>query len=419
MNIVAPELRIADFDDPSFDPYATFDKIGGLGDLDDPFPRIHKLAAEGPVKKGDLREEFGLPAFPIWSQFPSYMLFGYETITKAYMNASAFSNGIMQALYADTFGLSINGMDAPEHGRYRALFQQAFMPRTVAQWGAHLVPEVINRVIDRFADRGRADLVSEFTIHYPFDVVYAQLGLPESEAEVFQKLAVGTMCLIADPEHAIEASRKMGVYLQTLLDERRLGDGDDLISLLARAEVQGERLPDEIAVSFLRQLLNAAGDTTYRSTGAMMVGLLTNPDQLAAVTADRSLVPQVVEETLRWDGPLTLLTRQTTKEVVIGGTVIPAGAKIDMVQGSANRDPKRYENPDKFDIFRPLRRNVAFAFGPHICLGQHLARLEMERALNTLLDRLPNLRLDPDYPAPKIVGLNSRAPLEVRVLFDA
>ena len=419
MTAAAKVARIEDFDDPHFDPFGVFDRAGGLMEVDDPFPRLHQLAARGAVQKGALREQFGLAPFGLFADLPSYMIFGYDAVTAAYADAEAFSNGIMQRLYADSFGLSINGMDAPEHPRYRRLFMQAFLPRTIAEWGAELVPRVVNRIIDRFAARGRAELVSEFTVHYPFDIIYAQLGLPAEDAEVFHKLSVGLMCIMLDAPHALEASQKMGAYLQGLLDARRDAGGDDLVALLGRAEVEGERLPDDIAVSFLRQLLNAAGDTTYRSTGAMLTGLLNNPDQLAAVAADRSLVRQTVEEALRWDGPLTFLPRQTTRDVELAGATIPAGAKVDMVQGTANRDPDRYPEPDRFDIFRPPQRHVAFAYGPHVCLGQHLAKMEMERALNALLDRLPNLRLDLDHPPPAVVGLNSRAPRALHVRFDA
>jgi cytochrome P450 len=309
-------------------------------------------------------------------------------------------------------------MDAPEHPRYRRLFQKAFMPQTVSQWGNELVPRVLCGIIDQFAHRGRAELVSEFTLKYPFHVIYAQLDLPVRELEVFHRLAAGLMCIMVDYPHALQASRNMGDYFQLLLKERREQLGADLISLLAHAEIDGERLPDEVAVSFLRQLMNAAGDTTYRSTGSLLAGLLTNTEQLDAVCKDRTLIPRAVEEALRWDGPLTVLTRQATRDVTLDGVEIAAGTKIDVVAGSANRDPVRFADPDRFDIFRPQTRNMAFAFGPHVCLGQHLARLEMSRALNSLLDRLPNLRLDPDYPPPQVAGLNSRAPRAIHVLFD-
>src|SRR5512139_1030366 len=123
--------RISDFDDPDFDPFRTFDKAAGLFEVVDPWPRFHELAARGPVQNGSLREEFGLEEFSLWSDLPSYMVFGAEAVTKAYLKAPTFSNEILMRVYTDSFGASINGMDAPEHTRYRRLFQQAFMPAQV------------------------------------------------------------------------------------------------------------------------------------------------------------------------------------------------------------------------------------------------------------------------------------------------
>lgn len=417
-SMTAPR-QIADFDDPSFDPVATFEKVAARAEIEDPYPELHRLALRGAVQPGDVREQLGLAPYEVWGGVPSYMVFGYEAVTSIYLDTAHVSNDIMNRVYAGSFGASINGMDGPEHLRYRALFQQAFTPRTIAQWSAHLVPRVVNRLIDGFVERGKAELMSEFIFHYPFDVIYSQLDLPPGDRAVFQKLSIGLMCLFMNPARAVEASRKMGDYLQALLEERREAGTNDLIGMLGRAEINGERLPDDVVVSFFRQLLNAAGDTTTSSTGSLMVGLLTHPDQLAAVVADRSLIPQAIEETLRWEGPLTVLTRQARGNAALMGVTVPAGAKLDMVQATANRDPSRYENPDVFNIFRQSKRHVAFAYGPHVCLGQHLAKMEMERALNALLDRLPNLRLDPDYPPPTVVGLNARAPRTVHVRFDA
>jgi cytochrome P450 len=287
--------RIRSYDDPRFDPFATFDRAQGFREVDDPFPTIHALHARATVHRGDLRESFGLQPFALWADLPSVMVFGHDLVTRVYADGGTFSNAIMQRLYDHSFGNSINGMDAPDHPRFRRLFQKAFMPATVAKWGGELVPRVISGIIDEFATRGRAELVSEFTVKYPFHVIYGQLELPLEELEVFHQLAVGLMCIMIDFDHAAEASRKMGEYFQTLLEERRSGAGEDLIGMLARAEIDGERLPDDVAVSFLRQLMNAAGDTTYRSTGSLLVGLLTHPEQLDAVRRDRTLVPQAVE----------------------------------------------------------------------------------------------------------------------------
>ncbi|MFL6681925.1 MAG: cytochrome P450 [Burkholderiaceae bacterium] len=210
----------------------------------------------------------------------------------------------------------------------------------------------------------------------------------------------------------------MGIYFKALLDERRRHPGDDLVSALAQAEVDGEHLPEEILISFLRQLVNAGGDTTYRATSVLLAGLLGNPAQLDAVRQDRSLIPQAIEEALRWDGPVLVATRTPTVDVELGGMMLPAGACLSVATGSANRDPSRFEDPDRFDIFRDRRhRHFAFASGPHVCIGQHLARVEMTRALNALLDRLPDLRLDADLPAPRIHGIMMRVPKHLHVRF--
>ena len=157
-------LRIRDYDDPSFDAFRTFDAAQGLGEVDDPYPTIHHLHRQGSVQRGDLRDKCGLHPFDLWAELPSVMVMGYEMVERVYGDAAAFSNAIMQRIYSSSFGQSINGMDAPEHPRYRRLFQRAFMPQTVAQWGKELVPRVVDGLIARFATRGSAELVSEFTI---------------------------------------------------------------------------------------------------------------------------------------------------------------------------------------------------------------------------------------------------------------
>ena len=419
-------IRIADFDDPDFDPFAAIDQIQGFDDVVDPYPQFRAMLEQGTVQKGDLRVAFGMPTFPIWDKFPSYLVFGYEATSAAFSDAPSFSNSVMKLFYDDSFGESIDGMDGAEHMRYRRYFQKAFLPQNVARWGKELVPGVMSSLIDDFAHEGKAELVGAFTSLFPFYVIYGQLRMPLEERFVFQKLAVGLTIAGTDPTHSREAHNKMGEYFSALLEERRRSqtdaapdyDGEDLVTTLATAEIDGERLPNEIAVSFLRQLMAAAGDTTYRVAGSLLAGLLTHPEQLEAVRSDRSLVPKAVEEALRWEPPILVQNRLTTRDVTIDGVNIPGGSKVDIILGTANRDPAKFSNPDAFDIFRKPERHFAFAYGAHVCIGQHLARLELHHALNALLDRLPNLRLDPDYPAPRVLGLNSRSPVELRVLFD-
>jgi cytochrome P450 len=200
---------LEDYTDKNFDPYVTFDRMSGAEDVTDIWPRLHELEGNGAVQKGDARAAFGVPPFPFWTHLPSYMLFGYDNVSKAFFDGATFSSTIMMSIYTGTFGASINGMDAPEHMRYRRLFQRAFLPGTVAKWGAELVPKVVDRLIDRFIHKGNAELVQDFTIHYP--------------------------CVGIDPEHAMEGSRKLGVYLEALLKARGEAGTDDLIGMLARA----------------------------------------------------------------------------------------------------------------------------------------------------------------------------------------
>lgn len=412
-------LRIRDYDDASFDPFTTFDVSQGSDAVADPYPQLHALREQrGRVFAGDVREPFGAPMIPLFKDLPSFTVMGYDEVNEVLHDTTTYSNATYAPIMLPTFGRVLPVMDAPEHPRYRRLFQKAFLPGPVSKWGETLVPRVVNRFIDGFAGRGHAELVSEFTAHYPFHFIYGQLELPEDELTIFHKLTVGLMCITTDYLHAVEASQKMGAYFQVLIEERRSAGGDDLVSLLASAEVDGERLPDDIIMSFLRILMNAGGDTTYRGTSNLLVGLLSNPDQLDAVRRDRALIPAAIDESLRWNCPVMISTRTPTQDVRLGGVDIPKGAKLDVVLGAANRDPEKYENPDRFDITRKGPRHMTFAAGAHVCIGQHLAKLEMTRALNALLDRLPNLRLNPDRPAPQIRGLGMRAPEAIHVLFD-
>ena len=409
--------RIVDFDDASFNPFIS-DEVA-FGDIEDPYSVLADLRAQkGAVIEGDYRNLFSPYPDLTLQDFQHYIVLGYDEVLQVLNDAETFTNKAFQFNLGKSFGRSISTMDAPEHQRYRRIFQKAFLPQVVAQWGETLVDPVVDRLLSRFELRGHADLVQEFTLYYPFHIIYQQLGLPEADIATFHKLAIAQSIIAIDYEHGVEAGRKLGDYFRGMLAERRLNPGNDLVSLLAQSEVEGETLPEEILVSFLRQLINAGGDTTYRATSNLLVGLLSNPEQLDAVRNDRSLVPAAIEEALRWEGPVGMTWRMCAKDTELGGVKIPAGSVIDLVQGAASRDPAKFPAANNFDIHRSRAvRHFGFAGGPHICIGQHLARVEMTRALNALLDRLPNLRLDPQQPAPQIRGFMMRVPKHIHVRF--
>ena len=408
--------RIQDFDDASYDPFVSDDAAFGV--CADPYAQLAEWREQGPVHKMDYRSAMGLYPDVTMADLEHYLVLGYDAVEKIFLDPVTYSNKTYARNLGISFGRSVSTMDAPEHSRFRKIFQKAFLPNVVAKWGDTLVDPVVQGLMDQFVARGKADLVQEFTHHYPFHIIYRQLNLPPEDVKTFHKLAIAQTVVMYDVPHGTEASRKLGVYFKDLLEERRRNPGDDLVSLLALAEADGEQLPEEILISFLRQLVNAGGDTTYRATSVLLTGLLSNPDQLDAVRQDRTLIVQAIEEALRWDGPVLIATRTPTVDTELCGVQIPAGACLSVASGSANRDPSRFENPDKFDIFRKKQRNFGFAFGPHVCIGQHLARIEMTRALNAILDRLPNIRLDPALPAPAVQGTMMRVPKHIHVCFD-
>jgi cytochrome P450 len=230
---------------------------------------------------------------------------------------------------------------------------------------------------------------------------------------------VELLLIISDIERGLNASQKLGEYLTTIVRERRRHPAEDIISVLAHAELDGQQLSDEEIVAFLRLLLPAGAETTYRSSSNLLFGLLSDRAQWEAIEHDRSLIPQAIEEGLRWEPPLTITARTCVRDTTLEGTEIAAGSAITACIGSANHDETRWDDPERFDIFRPQKPHLAFAFGPHMCLGMHLARMETTVLLNALLDRLPNLRFGPEADDIQITGLIFRAPPALPVLFDA
>ena len=406
--------KIQEFDDPSYDPYQS-DEVN-FGDSLDPYPRIHELRAEGAVLPGSYREHLNFPCF--YGTMPKFAVYGTKEAEEVLTDPVRFSNAGYRATIGPTFGLgSISTMDNPEHGRWRRIFQKIFLPQHVRTWGESIVDPVVNGLMGKFLARGEADLIEEFTLRYPFEVIFRQLDLPERDIRTFQRLALGQTDYF-NMDKAKEAGAKLGQYLLAMVEARRKNPGDDLISMLATTEVDGDYLPELVLLSFLRQLMNAGGDTTYRGTSVLLLELLRNPEQLEALRQDRSLIPAAIEEALRFDGPVLVQLRTATVDTEIGGVAIPAGSFVDVVAGAANRDPEIYDNPDAFDIFRQRKAHFTFARGPHICVGQHLARVEMTRALHAILDNLVDLRLDPDKPAPQLRGFMMRVPEHIHVRFQ-
>jgi len=401
----------------AFDPYELSDTVAGT--IRDPFPRFAELRRQSPVHVGHIDMGDGVEEFGPAPTTPPATVFGFDECVTVLKDSETYSSIIYEAVMGSVMGRTILQMDEPEHRVARALVSPAFRSKMLARWEEGLVRGVVNELIDAFAERGQADLVRELTFNFPVQVIARILGLPRSDYPRFQRWAIEITSVAANWDRGVAASEALRDYFAGVLAERRVRPDDDLISELVQVEVDGQKLTDEEIYSFLRLLLPAGVETTYRATGSLLFGLLTNPEQLAAVRADRSLLPQAIEEAIRWEPPVTVILRQATKDTELAGVKITQGADVALLLGSANRDERKYENPDQFDVFRSSKQHVGFGFGVHVCLGMHLARMESRVAVNTLLDRLEDLRLDPAADDVHIEGMAFRSPLSLPVLFRA
>jgi cytochrome P450 len=401
-----------------FDPVRQFAELAG--DVRDPYPMFAEIQAGSPVMQvnlggrgGGYRRDEKAPRVPLL-----FTVFGREYAREVLSDSGRFSSGGYAMTMGQVMGRTILQMDPPEHQRHRALVARAFRTRALHRWAGPVIGATVAELVDGFADDGHADLVERLTFPFPVQVIARILGLPRADWPRFSRLSGELIAVMGNWDRAVAAGAELRAYFADIIADRRRNTRTDLVSELVRAEVGGHRLSDEEIYPFLLLLLPAGAETTYRSSGNLLFGLLTQPGQLDAVRADRSLVPQAIEEALRWETPLLTIARLAARDVELGGVAIPRGALVAVSLGAANRDPGRYRDPGAFDIFRNSQPHMSFGHGPHLCLGMHLARLEMRVLLNTVLDRLPRLRLDPAAHDPHIHGLVFRSPPALPVRFD-
>jgi cytochrome P450 len=412
-----------------YDPFEDFNRSAGIGVVEDPYPIFALARAHGPLIQEDVRATAGLEVDgedqasfvepELFGDLPDvFTAFSYDAVQTVLRDGETFSSRGYADVMGKVMGHTILEMDEPEHHTYRGIVQQAFSRKTMERWEVDAIRPIVDEHIDAFADHGCAELVRELTFPFPVRVIARLLGLPPEDLPQFHRWAVELISVGFDMDRGLAASGALGEYFGGILAARRREPADDLMSQLAQAELGGQRLTDDEIFAFLRLLLPAGAETTYRSSSNLLFGLLTNPDQLDALRADRTLMAQAIEEGLRWEPPLLTIIRTATRDTEVEGVPVRAGSLIVVNMGSANHDEKYWTDPERFDIFRPARQHLAFAFGPHMCLGMHLARLETRVVLERLFDRLPNLRLDPDAQPPYITGMTFRAPAALAVVWD-
>ncbi len=398
-----------------------------MGVVDNPYPLFAMVRPEHPMKREDddgavlVPEDSDIDFMPIDRSVGVFTAYSYDAVQQVLKDGDTFSSQGYADIMGKVLGHSILEMDEPEHHLYRGLVQQAFSRKAMETWERELVRDVVDEHIDAFVDRPekKADLVREVTFPFPVVVIARLLGLPREDLPMFHRAAVEVISAGFEIERAANASQSTVRLL--LHDHRRpprVHPSDDVISVLVQAELEGTRLNDEEICSFLRLLLPAGAETTYRSSSNLLYGLMSNPEQLDALRADRALLPQAIEEGLRWEAPLIGIMRTATRDSEVEGVFVPAGSFVAVNIGSANHDEKVWDRPEEFDLFRPPRQHLAFAWGPHMCLGLHLARMETRVVITQLLDRLPGLRPDPDAEPAAISGAIFRGAAALPVTWD-
>jgi cytochrome P450 len=287
--------------------------------------------------------------------------------------------------------------DGDDHRRLRRLVTKAFTPRMVEQLRPR-IQEIADDLIDRVVERGRMELVDDFAFPLPITVIAELLGIPVEDQGRFREWSNTFVTPPMTPElqeQAVRHTQEFVEYLDELFARRRAEPTDDLVSALVRAEDEGDHLSENELYSMVVLLIVAGHETTVSLITNSVLALLSNPDQLAELRADPSLMPSAVEELLRYDSPVErTITRWVAADVELGGHALGRGDLVIAVVGSANRDAGQFPDGNSLDLRRTDNRHVGFGRGPHYCLGAPLARLETEIALETLLRRLPNLRLD-------------------------
>ena len=290
-------------------------------------------------------------------------------------------------------------MDPPRHDDLRRLVSRAFTPRRVAALEART-----RQLCARFLDPHRAgsefDYVEEFAAKIPTMIIGALLGVPEEDQDALRIL--GDQMLRFDDSGSgasLDAFAKFGAYMQTLVDHRRATPRDDMVSDLLAAEITREdgtarRLDNGEVMAFITLLEIAGSETTARLLGWAAVLLARHPEQRAALRANIDLVPNAVEELLRYEPPSPIQARLVTRDVEWYGTTVPAFSKIALLTGSAGRDEREFANPDRFDVARDFDRHMSFGYGVHFCLGANLARLEARVVLEETLSRLPDWEIE-------------------------
>jgi len=399
----------------------------GAGTVDDPYPVYDRLRETGPVHEGTISQAFGLATAPdamIWTDRRQFACYDWESADAVLRDSETYSSEWYEQTLGNTIGRSMIQMGGPEHRRYRALVQPSFTRKEMEGWRERWVQPAVAQILDTLIERGEpVDLYAELCAKVPVYTIASSFGVAPGDVGRFHELAVSQVGTLGSIEDRLRAAEEIADYLREVIARRRKTPGDDLIGLLCNMEIEDpddnslHRLDDAEILAFARLMLPAGAGTTYRGLGCLLLALL-ETGQIDRVREDRSLLDSAIEESLRWEQPLTSVGRLVTRDTELADVSIPKGSVMTACLGAANHDPARWPDPHRFDIDRNPAPHASFGLGPHLCIGMHLARMEIRTAMNAILDRLTGLRLDPDADKPWVTGLLFRMPTAVPVVFD-
>ena len=382
-----------------------------LEDLErDPYPIYARLREEEPVS--------WVPAVGLW------LVTRFEDVRRVDLDPETLTAATDPSTLNRTMGVNMLGMEGPEQQWIRSVTEAPYRPRDVEERTQGMIPALAAELIDGLAGRGEADLFREYADPLSVRSLRFMLGLDEVPWEDILRWNAGLMPGLAnfegDPAKqgpADEASAALGRAILRVLDRLTEEPDGSVLSWMLHHEEAGRRMSREQIVANTKLMLSGGLQEPRDLIVLTLWALMQHPDQFEEVRADRSLVKPALEETLRWVGPVGTSTRQTTKPVSLGVVDLEEGALIGAVLTSANRDPRRWTDPDRFDIHRKEGAHLAFAAGSHFCLGAWFGRHLCRVSLEVLLDRLPGLRADEHRPV-TVSGWEFRAPDSLWVRWD-
>ena len=364
--------------------------------LANPYPLYHRLRSEDPVH---------------WDPYlHAWVVTRYADVVHVFQRFSADRTPTPEQLtalgltaltpLAEVMVLQMLFLDPPNHGRVRGLASKAFTARRVEVLRTH-IQDITNSLLDAVQEKGRMDVIADLAYPLPAIVTAEMLGVPTSDWQQLTAWSADFAQVLGNFQHnpdraprVIKSLQEMSAYFRAAIKEQRKNPRDGLIHAYLTAEIDGDRFTEDEVVANTIVTMVGGQETTTNLIGNGVLTLLRHPDQLERLKQDISLIPAAVEELLRYESPSQHTARLAPDDVVLGGKTIRKRQAVIAVMGAANRDPERFPDPDKLDLGRQDNRHVAFAWASHFCFGAPLARIEGQTAFATMLQRMPNLRLE-------------------------